>query len=292
MNASIGVLRRSSSDPCMLFHEGAWWLAFRASGNAVSLRLQAIEGGVQAKAFGPGAETALEALPALLGENDDWKEFDSATFQSSLPPLVREARRRNPGVRLPATGRVIDSLIPAVLEQKVTGQEAFRGYRLLIRWYGSEPPGPAPTGLRLAPSPEEWLKIPSWDWHRAGVGPQRSDTLMRALKRSTGLARLGQAEAAAASQALQSIPGIGVWTAAEVLQHSHGDPDSIAVGDYHLAGFVGTALTGTPVEDDRMLELLEPWRGHRQRVVRLLYLSGTVKERHGPRMSVRDYRKI
>lgn len=280
------------TDPCMVFEQGAWWLAFNTAQGGASLRLQSIDGEVRAEAFGPGAEAALETLPALLGANDDWSEFDSEAFQQTLPALVREARRRNPGLRLPASGRVLDSLIPAILEQKVTGKEAFRGYRALISWHGEAAPGPAPAALRIAPNAESWAAIPSWDWHRAGVGPQRSDTVMRALKRSAGLNRLGRLSAIKASAGLQIIPGIGPWTAAEVVQHSHGDPDSISVGDYHLASFVGIALTGSPVDDDGMLELLEPWRGHRQRVVRMLYLSGVRKPRHGPRMSVRDFRAI
>ena len=55
------------------------------------------------------------------------------------------------------------------------------------------------------------------------------------------------------------------------------------VGDFHLAAVVGWALIGKPVDDDGMLELLEPWRGHRHRVMRLIESSGFVKPRFGPR---------
>ncbi|MBQ1444702.1 MAG: 3-methyladenine DNA glycosylase [Renibacterium sp.] len=296
LNATVGILRRGPADPCSIFHDGAWWFAFHTPEGAASLRLQQLPDGVNLLGFGPGAERAFASVPALLGADDDWTEFDSRSFQASLPEHVQTARRRHPGLHLPRTGRVIDSLVPAILEQKVTGKEAFAGYRRLIFRYGSVPPGAGSAGfparLRLAPSPAEWASIPSWEWHRAGVGPQRSDTVMRALKRAAGLERLGSADASTAATGLMSIPGIGPWTAAEVTQCSHGDPDSVAVGDYHLAGFVGLALTGQPVDDNTMLELLEPWRGHRQRVVRMLYLSGISKERHGPRMSVRDYRDI
>lgn len=305
LNATVGVVRRAPADPCSVSHGGAWWFAFHTPAGPVTLRLQQSDDGVHASAFGPGADDALATVPALAGAEDDWSEFDSAAFQATLPNHVQDARRRHPGVRLPRTGRVLDSLVPAILEQKVTGREAFAGYRRLIFRYGSVPPGADspgadspgfppgfPPGLRLAPRPEEWARIPSWEWHRAGVGPQRSDTVMRAMKRSSGLERLGAVDAVTAANGLISIPGIGRWTAAEVTQTSHGDPDAVSVGDYHLAGFVGLALRGEPVDDDAMLELLEPWRGHRQRVVRMLYLSGVSKERHGPRMSVRDYRSI
>lgn len=296
LNASISAVARGPSDPCSVHFGGAWWLAFHTPNGAVTLRLQQTSDGVQADGFGPGADHALDTMPMLAGADDDWAEFDSPEFQAALPTLVRNARRLHPGLRLPRTGRILDTLVPAILEQEVTGKEAFAGYRRLIFRYGSLPPGAGltgfPPGLRLAPSAADWALIPSWQWHRAGVGPQRADTVMRALQRSSGLARLADVDSVKAAAGLQSISGIGPWTAAEVTQTSHGDPDAVSVGDYHLAGFVGLALTGTPVDDAGMLELLAPWRGHRQRVVRMLYLSGVSKERHGPRMSVRDYRSI
>jgi 3-methyladenine DNA glycosylase/8-oxoguanine DNA glycosylase len=81
-----------------------------------------------------------------------------------------------------------------------------------------------------------------------------------------------------------------VWTAAEVTSRAHGNPDAVSVGDYHLAATVGTALTGSPVDDDGMLELLAPWEGQRQRVVRLILASGVRKPRHGPRITIQDHR--
>jgi 3-methyladenine DNA glycosylase/8-oxoguanine DNA glycosylase len=90
--------------------------------------------------------------------------------------------------------------------------------------------------------------------------------------------------------ALMSIPGVGVWTAAETTQRAHGDPDSPSFGDYHLPALVGWALAGSPVDDDGMRELLEPWAGYRQRIMRLIESSGFTKPRFGPRMTVQDHR--
>jgi 3-methyladenine DNA glycosylase/8-oxoguanine DNA glycosylase len=146
--------------------------------------------------------------------------------------------------------------------------------------------------MRVFPSAETWRGIPSWDWHKAGVGPERSGTIMRAarvaasLERTLALGRGGPAVEAA----LRSIPGVGVWTAAETMQRAHGDPDSPSFGDYHVPGLVGIALAGEPVDDDGMRELLEPWAGHRERVVRLIMASGISKERRGPRATVQDHR--
>jgi 3-methyladenine DNA glycosylase/8-oxoguanine DNA glycosylase len=144
--------------------------------------------------------------------------------------------------------------------------------------------------MHVAPTPSVWRRVPSWEWHRAGVGPQRSDTVMRVAAVGDSLERAGGVDAAEASRRLRTIPGIGVWTAHETVQRSHGDPDSVSVGDFHLAKQVGTALIGRRVDDDGMLELLEPWLGHRQRVVRLIEAAGIGYERHAPRMTIVDNR--
>ena len=85
------------------------------------------------------------------------------------------------------------------------------------------------------------------------------------------------------------MPGIGVWTAAEVAQRALGDPDAVSYGDYHVAKNIGWALTGSEVDDDGLAELLEPYAGHRYRVQRLLELAGAYRPRRGPRMAPRTH---
>jgi 3-methyladenine DNA glycosylase/8-oxoguanine DNA glycosylase len=291
LSAALGPMRRGAGDPCFRFDGGVVWRAIRTPVGVATMRLAVVpaDGAVDAHAWGPGAAWALETLPALLGAGDDAAGF--------VPhhPVVREAWRRHPGWRVPRTGLVLEALAPAVLEQKVTGHEAWRGWRLLVHRYGEPAPGPEEVrglGLRVPPAPEVWARVPSWEWHRAGVDQSRSRTVIRAasvagrLERITGLAH---AEAAAL---LRTVPGIGVWTAAEVAQRALGDPDAVSVGDFHLAGLVGWALVGEKVDDDGMLELLEPYRGHRYRVQRLVEMSGLAPPRRGPRYAGRDYRAM
>ncbi|WP_425441647.1 DNA-3-methyladenine glycosylase family protein [Sinomonas mesophila] len=286
-------LQRGDGDPCFARAAGGLWAAFRTPEGTASLLVTHDGARLRARAWGEGAASAVEGAPRMLGLTDDWSAFDDEAYLATLPPLVREARRRHPALRLPATGRIVEALVPTVLEQKVTTLEARRAYRCLVRRHGTPAPGAgtvAPAGLMVAPDAAGWLGIPSWEWHRAGVGPQRSATVMRALRSASALERLAARPAEEASTALQTIPGIGVWTAAEVTQRTHADPDSISVGDYHLAKFVGYALTGERTDDAGMLRLLEPWRGHRQRVVRLLGASGVRAPRFGPRITVQDHR--
>ncbi|MEJ1192676.1 DNA-3-methyladenine glycosylase family protein [Pseudarthrobacter sp. CCNWLW207] len=291
---TLGILLRGTGDPSFSARPDGFWTAFTTPDGPVTLRLStSADGAVDALAWGPGSAAGLAGVPRLLGSGDDWSAFDEPAFHASLPRMVREARRRNLAVQLPSTGRMIDALVPTILEQKVTVIEARRGYRYLMYRFGSAAPAAgmaAPEGLRVQPTAEQWLRIPSWEWHKAGVGPQRSATVMRALRSAVALERLAALPATEAAAKMQVIPGIGVWTAAEVVQRTHGCPDSIAVGDYHLAAYVGAALTGRRTDDSGMLALLEPWKGHRQRVVRMIGLSGFRKPTFGPRMTIQDHR--
>ncbi|MEC5190051.1 MULTISPECIES: DNA-3-methyladenine glycosylase family protein [unclassified Arthrobacter] len=297
LSLTLGTLLRGHGDPSIRTAADGLWLGFTTPAGPATLRLTAAgpraDPAIDVQAWGPGACAAADSVPRMLGRDDDWSGFDEPSFHATLPRMVVEARRRNHTVRLPATGRMLDSLVPTILEQKVAVIEARRGYRYLVYRFGTPAPGAgtvAPGNLMIQPTAEQWLRIPSWEWHQAGVGPQRSATIMRALRSAAALERLAEVPAAEASAKLQTLPGIGVWTAAEVVQRTHGCPDSIAVGDYHLAAYVGAALTGRRTDDAGMLRLLAPWAGHRQRVVRMIGLSGYRKPTFGPRMTIQDHR--
>jgi 3-methyladenine DNA glycosylase/8-oxoguanine DNA glycosylase len=228
----------------------------------------------------------IDAVPAMLGAEDDPSGF------TPLHPFLVEQARRRPGLLVPKTRRVIEALVPAVLEQKVPGAETQRAWRYLMRRYGEPAPGPAPAGMRVPPDAATWRSIPSWEWHRAGVEGVRSRTILEACRVARRLEQTVDLSAAEAERKLRVITGIGVWTAAEVRQRAHGDADAVSVGDYHIPTMVGLALAGEPVDDDGMLELLAPYAGHRYRAVRLIELSGIRLPRRGPRMPVRDYRRF
>jgi 3-methyladenine DNA glycosylase/8-oxoguanine DNA glycosylase len=238
-------------------------------------------------AWGSGAAEFLDALPALLGADDDASDF------VPRDPTVAAAHRRVPHLRLGRTGRVLEALIPAVLEQRVPGADAFRSWRVLVTKFGTAPPGPAPARMRVPPSAEVWRHIPSWEFHRANVDPGRARTVVGCARRAVPLEGLVSWPAAQSREALTSLPGVGDWTAAETAQRAFGDADALSVGDYHIPKMIGWTLLGHPIRDDAMIELLEPMRPHRHRVVRLLEASGLAYEpRRGARLPVQNIRSL
>ncbi len=283
LGAVVSTFRRGGGDPTSRRDDAGWWFAWRTPGGPVTLRLAALPAAaeVSATAWGSGAEWALEQVPDLLGERDDPTGFEP------FHPPVADAVRLFRGWRVPRSGLVVQALVASIIEQKVTGKEAFAGYRRLVRRFGEPAPGPGEDlGLVVPPDPRGWAAIPSWEWLAAGVDPGRSRTVVRAVGHAGRLEECADLPPEQARARLTALPGVGRWTWAEVAQRALGQPDEVSFGDYHVAKDIGWALTGTPADDDGLAELLAPYAGHRYRVQRLLELGGHHRPRRGARMSL------
>ncbi len=286
---TLAPLRRGLGDPCFqVAGDGTIWRTSLLPTGPVAARISRVApGAAHCAAWGGGAQEFVEMLPAMLGREDDASDF------VPRDPTVAAAHRRVPHLRLGRTGLVLEALIPAVIEQRVPGADAFRSWRVLVSKYGTAAPGPAPVRMRVPPSAEVWRNIPSWEFHRANVDPRRAQTVVNCARRAASLERLGSGPSAQARAALTSLPGVGQWTAAETAQRAFGDADAVSVGDYHIPKMIGWTLLGRPVDDAVMLELLEPMRPHRHRVVRLLEASGLAYEpRRGARLPVQQIRSM
>ena len=266
--------------------DGTIWRGVRSPEGIATLRLTSRPdaGEVYGEAWGQGADWVLDRMPAMLGADDDPAGFEPRH------PVIADAHRRNPHWRVTKTGLVMESLVPAIIEQKVIGQEAFAGFRNLVFRFGERAPGPgAERGLWVQPSPEQIRAIPSWEWLKVHIDPARSKAVIRAAQVASSLERTVGLAADEVDRRLQSLPGVGVWTSAEVRFRAHGDANAVSFGDYHIAKNVGYALTGAEVDDDGLAELLEPYRPHRYRVQRLVELVGAFRPRRGPRMPPRTH---
>lgn len=281
--ATTFPLRQGVDDPTMRVAGGAVWRALRTADGPATLHLAVVGDELHADTVGPGAEAALALAPRLAGLDDD---------PAALWPVhtaVADARRRHPGLRLTSGTPVFDALVWVVIAQKVVGLDARRAYRDLVRRVSEAAPGP--VGLLLPPDPQRVARTPYWIFHECNIERRRATVITNAALHANSLNALAALPAAVAREHLQSLPGIGPWTAAEVTAVSHGDPDAVPLGDYHLPNVVAYSLAGEPRADDtRMLELLEPYAGQRGRVIRLLMSGGRGAPRYGPRVSRQDIR--
>jgi 3-methyladenine DNA glycosylase/8-oxoguanine DNA glycosylase len=276
---TLWPLAHGIGDPTIRFAADGIWRSTRFDDGAATLRMRALSpGALRVQAWGPGASVAVANVFGIVGGQDD---------PGALVPqhrILRDTMRRHPDLRLPRTHRIFDALLPAILEQKVTGVEARKAFRALIHRYGERAPGPA--RLWLPPAPDRIAELPYHAFHPLGVEQRRAEVIRASARQARRLEAAPTPTEAA--RLLRAIPGIGPWTTAEVLRVAWGDPDAVSVGDFHIPNLVAWALAGEPRADDaRMLELLAPYLGQRGRVQRLLEASGVQIPRYGPRMSPR-----
>ncbi|WP_432495581.1 DNA-3-methyladenine glycosylase family protein [Kineococcus gypseus] len=281
---TVSVLRRGAHDPTFRREaDGSVRRATRTPEGPAQLHLVPLRGcgEVEARAWGPGARWALDGVPDLLGAGDTTHaEFEPRREHTAL----REAWRAHPCWRQPRTRAVFEALAASALEQVVTTREAFAGWRRLVLRFGE--PAPGPEGVWVPPAPRDWLEVPSWEWLAAGVELRRRKVTILAAPRAAALERTLAMDEAGADRALRSLPGVGVWTSAEVRARAHGHPDAFSFGDLHVAANVSWALTGEVLDDAGCAEVIECYRGHRYRVQRLLTLAGASRPRRGPRASL------
>ena len=284
---TLSPLRRGPGDPTYQVVDGAIWKTTLMPSGPVTARIAKVGNVADCEVWGSGATEFVERLPAWLGAEDD------ATGFAPTEPTIAAAYRKAPHLRLGRTDRVLEALVPAVLEQRVAGKDAFRAWRILVTKYGAPAPGPAPARMRVPPPAEVWRRVPSWEFHLANIDPSRARTLVGCAQRADALERLTMRPPEEARMALRSVPGVGEWTAAEVAQRAWGDADALSVGDYHLSNVVGSTLLGHRIDDAEMVELLEPLRPHRHRAVRLLEVSGLARNpRFGARQAIPNLRVI
>ncbi len=300
---TVAPLAFSRHDPSFRTADRAFWWATRTPTGPATLSLRRDGAVLAATGYGPGADWVLDQADGVAGLRDDLTGFAAV---AAAHPVVARLAKVHSGHRLAATGRVFQRLMRTVLEQRVSGKEAYRGYAALVRHFGEPAPGPLPD-LLLPPDPEVVAATPYWAFHPFGIEQKRADALCRTAAVADQLEACP--DAAGLTARLTSLRGIGGWTAAEVSRIVFGDPDAVSVGDYHTPHTVSWALAGearagardagpdavkgslSPA-DKRMLDLLEPFRGHRGRVCVLLELAGLGAPRFGPRLAIRSFARF
>jgi 3-methyladenine DNA glycosylase/8-oxoguanine DNA glycosylase len=267
LDESLRFLPMGGYDPTCRRAERTLVKAGRTPAGPTALELRRTEEGVRARAFGPGGAWILERAFSFAGLEDDPSSF------TPPPGRLRILARRGQGLHLPRSPFVFEALAGVILQQRIAWRDAARAHRRLVGALGE--PAPGPHGLRLPLSPRQWLALSGEDLRRAGIDGQRARALRAAARQARTIDSVYSRPFAEARALLAGIPGCGPWTVEMTLGFVLGDADAAIVGDLHLPRLVAWALVGEAKADDaRMLALLEPFRPHRFRLVRLLYAAG------------------
>ena len=268
--------RLGAYDPATHLEEGAVTLALRTPEGAASVAVVQQEETLAVQGWGDGARWLVPHLPGILGFQDDPSSF------TPEDGAVRRLQRRFMGTHLPKFPRVFDRVVRVTLLQVVTWQEACRSWGRLVRELGEDSPGP--LDVRVPPSVEKLRSTPDYALIALGIRPKQARTILRIAKYASRIEAAAESGAEALATLLRALPGIGPWTIAYVQGNALGCPDAVLLGDYNLPHTVAYVLAGEPrASEERMLELLEPYRGHRFRVIRLLWMNGVKAPRRGPR---------
>ena len=277
------AFRHGRTDPTWSFVAGDFWRATYTPDGPATLRIgAALSPSPSFEGFGPGASWLVARAHEFLGHSDELPAINA------VHDSVAVAQRRFGHLRLGRSSSPYHELLVAVLGQRVTGIEAIRQWRQLTESFGHAAPGPL-AGLMLPPDPDQMRNIPYYELHSFGIEKKRADTL-RAVARSYDTLMSPSLLSAAphdATTRLQTISGIGPWSAAVAGGLAFGDPDALLVGDFHVKNTAAWALRGVIRGTDEEMERdMLPYRGQRHRVMRWLELAGWRAPARGPRQRI------
>jgi len=276
---TLSYYRFGAGDPTTRLHAGEFWRATHTPEGSGTLHIDFRRDQLAVQAWGAGSDWLLQRVEAMTGACDPGFSFAGAH------PAIMAAQRDYSWLRFGASFTLYHELLPTVLGQRVTGGEGIRQWQQLVNRLGAVAPGP--FDLRLPPAPDDLANRPAWWFHPLGIEAKRVEPMRQLAKHAAKLFGWAELPPPAAAENLAMLRGIGPWTIGSALSQALADPDSVAVGDYHLKNIVGHALAGRARStDDEMLQLLEPYRGQRGRVVRLLLAAGHSAPKFGPRQRV------
>ena len=269
-------------DPSLRVSDRQATLAFHTAEGAATVDAELRGQQLMVSCYGPGRHWIEPRIPALFGSHDSPDDFRP---QGKVAELVAQS----PGVHLPRLPVVFQRLVQIVLQQLVVWGDALRGWIRIVRKFGCDAPGPG--GLRLGPSAQQLARLGYYELMDCQVMPRQAKLIPRLAKECERIERLAESGSESLARFLLSIRGVGDWTVAHLLGTSLGCADAVMTGDYGLPHTVAWFLAQKErSDDDEMLELLEPYRGHRFRVINLLMQGGITAPRRGPKMRSNRWR--
>ncbi len=283
LRTNLGWYRHGGGDPTTKLRATSMLRAMLTPDGPATVLLDWSLGRLDVETWGPGGEWAAASAISMTAAG---KELDHPPGDH---PLVRDAARRHATLAAGASGDLYHALLPTIIEQRITAGEAVRQWQRLVYRLGEAAPGPF-DALLLPPRPERLAALPWWWFHPLGIEGKRARTLIAVARVAANSRRLWDwavLPLPEVAQKLALINGVGPWTIGIVMGPVCGDDDAVAIGDCHYPHVVSWNLAGEPRGDDsRMVELLEPYRPQRGRVIRLLGLAGRRPPAFGPRRRI------
>jgi AraC family transcriptional regulator, regulatory protein of adaptative response / DNA-3-methyladenine glycosylase II len=173
-----------------------------------------------------------------------------------LAPLVR----RRPGLRIPGAWDPFECAVRAVLGQQVSVKAGRTLAARLVARFGTPIEGAADGLTHLFPGPDA---LAAADLEGLGLTRTRAAALS-ALARAACDDRLDfDAPADDVTAALETLPGLGAWTAQYVALRALGEPDAFPAADLvlrRMATANGRPLTARALQ--ARSEAWRPWRGY------------------------------
>jgi 3-methyladenine DNA glycosylase/8-oxoguanine DNA glycosylase len=252
-------------DPTGTLDRDCFRKAFFYSEEPAAIEICRAERGLKICAHGSFADELLTETIAGLQQDDGYTAF--ATPDTGVLRL----HTLHPGLRLLRVPWLYDITCSAILQQRVRTVDAMREWRRITQRWGT----PAPLGLRSFPSADVLAHVPMFALESIGIDAKRARTLLAFARESRLVSMKSGMTFADLRKYLLRIPGIGPWTTESVMGYGAGDTDAAIPGDLHLPRVVCYALAGEERgSDERMMELLEPFRGDRFRIIRLIGAAG------------------
>lgn len=179
----------------------------------------------------------------------------------SRHPLLKRCIQNTPGLRLPGTLDVFELAARAIIGQQVSVKAATTVFNRMVQRFGDPFETPHPALNTLAPDASRIAQASLQELIALGLNTRRASTLhaiAKALDQGELVLDYG-CDSALACQQLQSLPGIGPWTAQYIALRALGDPNAFPSSDL---GLMKALQMDKPAEVEKESLDWQPWRAY------------------------------
>ncbi|EOY0934368.1 TPA: DNA-3-methyladenine glycosylase 2 [Klebsiella quasipneumoniae subsp. similipneumoniae] len=205
----VGFLQARAVAGVERFHDGGYSRSFRVAGRGGLIHLAPDEEAQGLRVtLSPGLQPVAEICYARIGQL-----FDLACDPQQVARTLGDLAQARPGLRLPGALDAFEQAVRAVLGQLVSVAMAARLTGKVAAGWG-EPLADAP-GYALFPTPEALSRADPQGLKALGMPLRRAEALIHLARAALSgeLPLTAPADIDAGLRQLQTLPGIGRWTA-------------------------------------------------------------------------------